>query len=138
MFGVAQVNGFTALLLNRGSAGGADRRGMRLALGQELVKQRLQERLTNPIGFNSDTLAAIASLTGQKAARQQLPAPAERAARGRCTACLQELSGGRGSGRRQAKEKLPKYPPCGKCVDFVCKRHSTNVRMCNACADGDE
>ena len=64
MLGVAQVNGFTVLLLNRGSAGGADSRGMRLALRQELVKQRLQKRLTNPLGLNSGTLAALASVTG--------------------------------------------------------------------------
>ena len=79
MLGVAQVNSFTVLLLNRGSAGGDYRRGMRLALGQELAKQSLQERLTNPIGLNSDTLAALASVTGQEAARQQLQPSGRRA-----------------------------------------------------------
>ncbi|KAF0311053.1 PiggyBac transposable element-derived protein 4 [Amphibalanus amphitrite] len=137
MLGVAQVNGFTVLLLNRGSTGGGDRRAMRLALGQELVKPRLQERLADPVGLNKDTLGALAAVTGQKAARQQLPAAAERAARGRCVLCLQELGGGRGSGHRQAKEKLPKYPPCGRCSEFVCKNHSTSVRMCDACGDDD-
>ena len=101
------------------------------------MKPRLQERLKHPVGLNRDALAALVAVTGQRAARQQPPVPTERAARGRCCICLQELSGGRGSGRRQAKEKLPKYPPCGRCNEFVCEQHSTNVRTCEACGDGE-
>ena len=73
MIGVAQVNGFTVLLLNRiAQRQEPTGQSMRLALGEELV-----ERLADPVGLNRDALAALAAVKGQKAARQQLTAPAE-------------------------------------------------------------
>ena len=131
MLGIAQVNGFTILQFNRGED--VNRREMRLALAEQLMAPRLQERVASPVGLNADALAALATVTGKSAARPRPATPSEQAVRGRCVTCLKELRGGRGSGHRTAKERMPKYPPCSVCEEFVCKVHSTNVRVCNEC-----
>ena len=131
MLGVAQVNGFTILQLNRRS--GEDRRCMRLALAQQLMNPRIQERLANPVGLNADILTALATVTGQSPARAQPTAPIERSARGRCVTCLKELQGGRGAGHRAAKDTMAKYAQCNMSSDYVCKAHSMNMRVCEAC-----
>lgn len=129
MLGIAQVNGFTILQLNRGLE--VDRRSMRLALAQQLMSPRIQERVSNPCGLNADTLAALAAVTGENFIRSQPRLPNQQCTRGRCATCLKGLQGH--SDHRAAKDKMPKYAPCSICGDFVCSTHSINMRVCEAC-----
>ena len=128
MLGITQVNGFTILQFNRGED--VNRLEMRLVLAVQLTAPRLQERVASPIGLNADILAALATVTGKSAARPRPATPNEQVARGRCVTCLKEFRDGRGSGHRTAKERIAKYPPCSVCEEFVCKVHSTNLRVC--------
>ena len=73
--------------------------------------------------------------SGPRAAAQLMPAP-KRAAKGRCVACLEELTGA-GAFKTQ-KDSLGRKPPCDECHKFVCEKHSSVFRRCNKCVCGTD
>ena len=133
VMGVAQVNSSTILLLNRGHDAADVRKGVRremmFTLGRGLITPRLQQRVANPTGLNSDVTAALACATGGQISTVNRQQPAGSQVRGRCVTCLSELKG-RGSWRDQ-KNKMSKQPACHLCNTYVCRKHSKTIRVCD-------